>query len=101
MSKIIVHFDKAGREIATSRLVPGAVEAKRLGLTGGEFDACVRHVRKGDVDALAALIGEREPLMSEAEAIDALAQKIAAPYEIDAQGNVVAVAVRFEVREAA
>lgn len=101
MTKIIVHFDKAGKEIATSRFVPGAIEAARFGLVAGEYDACVRHSRKGDDEALAALIGEREPLMTEAEAIHALASKIAAPYEIDAKGNVVAVAVRFAVADAA
>ena len=100
MTKTIVHFDANGKQVATSRLIPGAVEAAVYGLKGAEIDACIRHVRKGDEKALAALIGDREPVMTEAQAIDALASKMVVNV-VDDAGGVIGQAARFEVRDAA
>lgn len=100
MTKTIVHFDADGKQVSTSRLIPGAVEAKVYGLKGAEIDACIRFVRKGDAEALAALIGEREPVMTEEGAVNSLASKMVVNV-IDDAGQVMGQAARFEVRDAA
>lgn len=100
MTKTIVHFDAAGKQVCVSNIIPGAVEAKVYGLTGAEIDACIRFVRKGDAEALAALIGAREPVMTEEQAVNALASKMVVNV-VDDAGQVTGQAARFEVRDAA
>lgn len=100
MTKTIVHFDADGKQIATSRLIPGAVEAAVYGLKGAEIDACIRFVRKGDEKALNELIGERPAVMTEEDAVNALASKMVVNV-VDDAGQVIGQAARFEVRDAA
>lgn len=105
MTKTIVHFDASGKQVATSWLIPGAVEAAVYGLKGAEIDACIRFVRKGDAEALAALIGEREPVMTQEDAVNALASKMVVNIVGEpggpTAGQVIGQAARFEVRDAA
>lgn len=89
MSKVVVHFDNSGEEIATTSIIDGAVEATRYGLAGPEFDAFTRAVRRGKADEMAAVVGARTMLLSEEEAIDSLLAKLRV------QG-----AVRYEVKDA-